>query len=1101
MQKPCLTWICAIGLVLLGLVPAARAQFDYDEDFTTTAARDSALTTADWNTIDNAAQLFEFEPTLLGTSAGFNVEDVVVRNGIGYLALLGGGLGIYDMDDPSAPVLVQQFAPGGLEPISLSLQGNLLATASRIAGFQILDVQNPTAPVVLGGAAPGGSHLAVELDGNRLYCGTSVGLYVYDVSDPTNPVQLSLLPTAQIRAVAVNGNRVALAIEGDATVGLVDVTDPSAPVLVDTIAPGGSPFGIDFTADEIFVANQTAQVVVIDASDPANLVVESTVPTGFATRDVERAGDRLYVAQDDGFVAVLGDDGTQWTVRATVIGGDNHVRIDVDGDLVHVASRTFGFSSFRVSLPTGPSPVSTIPTIGLPTYEVVVRDGFAYVGQGTTFRVIDVRNVQSPVQVGSLALDGPSKIVLRGDLAYVSDFGQQFHVVDISDPANPGLVTTVGPAFGEGAYVTIAVAEPLAVVSTENVGMKIYDVSNPAAPTEITTVPGTPVYNTMQFSGDFLFAAAENTDLQIWDLSDPAFPVAVGMIPTGGVGDFEIRGNALVVVEAPSPNQTYAVREYDISDPLNPVGAGLLLAGQIAGGVDIELAGDRVWIATPDGRLGSAKIFPLTGGTIVTGPLAGAVGSLGDLGRGLAIEGQYAFAAIGSGVQIVRIYQDELDTTRDRAVSVELDDTNDTIIRMRVSSTQTDGVTLQYTTDPVNWGYDDVTVFDEWFVPVFAGNDLRWRSQHAFDTAGSRLTSVQIAYRTAAARIQAVEDVPNDQGRAIRVRFTRSGHDFAEELTTPVTGYQIYQRVDGSALQAAALQRTDRALDRDIAEALRAIDPSAVTVHGDRAFVDGTALSTFPAGTWEAVGYVAATQSDLYQARVSTVADSSDAGIPWSTFLVTTHTTIPTQWFTSEPDSGYSTDDLAPAAPQNLLASYAADGVTLDWSDSPENDLRTYRVYRGSAPGFAIDPSNLVAETTGSQFVDETTTPWDGAYQVTAVDHAGNESEPGAPGTVTAVEGPASPTRARLESAQPNPFNPRTQLRFSLPREGHARMAVYDVSGRRVTTLVDGTVEAGSHAVVWDGTDADGRAVASGVYLYRLDTDDGAQSRRMVLVR
>ncbi len=90
---------------------------------------------------------------------------------------------------------------------------------------------------------------------------------------------------------------------------------------------------------------------------------------------------------------------------------------------------------------------------------------------------------------------------------------------------------------------------------------------------------------------------------------------------------------------------------------------------------------------------------------------------------------------------------------------------------------------------------------------------------------------------------------------------------------------------------------------------------------------------------------------------------------------------------------------------------------------------------------------------------------------------------------------------ARLSPASPNPFNPTTSIAYSLDRESDVRIAVYDVAGRRVTTLVSGTVAAGEHRVSWDGRDARGNNVASGVYLYVLEAGDVVEARRMVLVK
>jgi hypothetical protein len=104
---------------------------------------------------------------------------------------------------------------------------------------------------------------------------------------------------------------------------------------------------------------------------------------------------------------------------------------------------------------------------------------------------------------------------------------------------------------------------------------------------------------------------------------------------------------------------------------------------------------------------------------------------------------------------------------------------------------------------------------------------------------------------------------------------------------------------------------------------------------------------------------------------------------------------------------------------------------------------------------------------------------------------------------VTGVEtsAQAAPLATRLAPNVPNPFNPRTTIRFQLEGAGHARLMVFDVSGRYVATLVERNLPAGEHRVDWDGRDHAGRNVASGVYFQRLEAPGFADSRRMVLLK
>jgi Tol biopolymer transport system component len=90
---------------------------------------------------------------------------------------------------------------------------------------------------------------------------------------------------------------------------------------------------------------------------------------------------------------------------------------------------------------------------------------------------------------------------------------------------------------------------------------------------------------------------------------------------------------------------------------------------------------------------------------------------------------------------------------------------------------------------------------------------------------------------------------------------------------------------------------------------------------------------------------------------------------------------------------------------------------------------------------------------------------------------------------------------ARLIGAYPNPFNPHTTISFAVNRPHHVRIEIHDAAGRRVTTLVDVTYPAGDHEIRWNGRDAAGREVASGIYFLRFEAGKSTESRKLVLVR
>ena len=88
-----------------------------------------------------------------------------------------------------------------------------------------------------------------------------------------------------------------------------------------------------------------------------------------------------------------------------------------------------------------------------------------------------------------------------------------------------------------------------------------------------------------------------------------------------------------------------------------------------------------------------------------------------------------------------------------------------------------------------------------------------------------------------------------------------------------------------------------------------------------------------------------------------------------------------------------------------------------------------------------------------------------------------------------------------LKQNFPNPFNPTTEISFSLPSKEKMTLTIYNVAGQRIRTLFNGMKNAGVHSIQWDGKDASGNQVASGVYIYRLKTTGFSQQKKMLLIR
>jgi hypothetical protein len=102
----------------------------------------------------------------------------------------------------------------------------------------------------------------------------------------------------------------------------------------------------------------------------------------------------------------------------------------------------------------------------------------------------------------------------------------------------------------------------------------------------------------------------------------------------------------------------------------------------------------------------------------------------------------------------------------------------------------------------------------------------------------------------------------------------------------------------------------------------------------------------------------------------------------------------------------------------------------------------------------------------------------------------------------TSVDESGLPDGFSLAQNIPNPFNPLTRIAYSVPAPGsEIELSVYDTAGRLVTTLFSGYREAGAHEAVWDGRDARGESVASGVYFARMDAPGCSSTKKLTLLK
>jgi hypothetical protein len=339
-------------------------------------------------------------------------------------------------------------------------------------------------------------------------------------------------------------------------------------------------------------------------------------------------------------------------------------------------------------------------------------------------------------------------------------------------------------------------------------------------------------------------------------------------------------------------------------------------------------------------------------------------------------------------------------------------------------------------------------------------------------------TGAAWAFVVAAPKIVTIKDVPNDQGGKVTVRWTASLLD--QSPNNPISAYWIWRQVP--ILSAQAALPSGATLIED--------DPAAVASSG-RAL-----RSTIQGGQvyyWEYVGSQVAHGFAAYSYTAATTSDSLPGSNPYTLFMVEAQRTSTGEYWSSDPDSGYSVDNLQPAAPSSLTGNYAVGATHLHWANNSEADFAEYRIYRGSDPAFVPSPANLIATQPDTGYADAGVPG--SYYKLSAVDVHGNESGYSLLSPAMTTDVGAIPVSFAL-SRVPNPvMGGRLTVRFSLPNDAWASMELIDVRGRVLARREVGMLGEGYHSIAL----GEGQSLSSGIYFVRL-TQGGKIARQRVTV-
>jgi hypothetical protein len=300
-------------------------------------------------------------------------------------------------------------------------------------------------------------------EGNYLFIATeSFGLCVYDISDPSNPVHVTTVPTeGWVKDIAIENGYAYLPAEGPSDYPepyefsefyIIDIDPPESAYLMNTVEIEGLA-GTDIAVKDgyVYLAGNLQGIEIYDVDPPETAHIVNHVETDEHLWMIEIEGDYAYAANRyydmDSSLTIMDITSPESAhiVNAVDLGGEAQVLSTSEG-YAYVYSYDGSVERFHIVDVDPPETASVVKTIdSITIYQVAVEGNYAYASAGYEgMHVIDISNPASPALINTVDVDGYAyPVSVHNGYAYVADFMQGFHVIDIDPPESAHVIKTV----------------------------------------------------------------------------------------------------------------------------------------------------------------------------------------------------------------------------------------------------------------------------------------------------------------------------------------------------------------------------------------------------------------------------------------------------------------------------------------------------------------------------------------------------------------------------------------------------------------------------------------------------------------------------------
>ncbi|NOZ69907.1 MAG: hypothetical protein GXP46_11870, partial [Deferribacteres bacterium] len=488
------------------------------------AAMKSEVPLSSWPKRQAGLKIIDISDPVVHVSVSFyetgpDVRSLYVQGDLVY-AMVGSELWIFDVTDPSTPVLAGTFTDDVLasfySPAPSILVSGGLAYIAGAGTLSVVDVSDPAAPVLAGRidilpASYGGAY-EIQISSNYAFISAGGnGLNVVDVSDPERPVFAGLYGRRSNDVYVEDGYAYVAAGE---SLQVLDISSPVIPVFQGFYLSEYGAYGVHASGDYAYLTtyyledyyDYTYQMDMIDVSNPGLPVKTDDFSMLVCSPEYRGITPDVFVQEGYAYLA-FGPFGLE------VVDVSNPAALYVAGYLYDIGD--------AISVHVSGNHAYVLVVVDR-TFETVKR-----------LRIIDISNPLESVLVSSAYVSGSSNdLYVTGDLAYVADGKAGLRIIDVSNPEAPVFVSshdTPGMAYGVYAYGGYA------YVADGKAGLQVIDVSDPSAPVLVGGYNTSGLARAVYVSGRYAYVADGDEGLQVIDVSDPHEPYLADSVPIPGV--------------------------------------------------------------------------------------------------------------------------------------------------------------------------------------------------------------------------------------------------------------------------------------------------------------------------------------------------------------------------------------------------------------------------------------------------------------------------------------------------------------------------------------------------------------------------------------